>query len=184
MSAASASDARRVVVCDALGNPLREGGLLEVHAGAGILHKAFSIFVFRQDFSELLLQQRSAHKLLFPLRWANTCCSHPFPDEPLAAAAARRLHEELGFSIPLRHVGAFVYRAADPDRDCSEYEHDSVFVGTAPDTVEVRVDPDEIAAWRWMSVRELQRSLLGERDRYAPWLPEGLATALVAAPAP
>ena len=63
---------RVVVVCDRRGKPLRTAALLEVHEGAGILHKAFSVFVFRNGGSELLLQQRSHLKRLFPLRWANT----------------------------------------------------------------------------------------------------------------
>lgn len=179
MTAATTLEARRVVVCDTLGNPLRDAGLLEVHRGSGMLHKAFSVFVFRHDFSELLIQQRSARKLLFPLRWANTCCSHPFPGEGLATAAARRLREELGFTLPLREAGAFVYRAADPDRDFSEYEHDTVFVGEAIAEIAVSVDAEEIAAWRWTAVSELQRALLREPAVYAPWLSQGLAAALV-----
>ena len=47
------------------------------------LHRAFSIFLFNTR-GELLLQKRSADKILFPNRWTNTCCSHPlFNDEEL-----------------------------------------------------------------------------------------------------
>jgi isopentenyl-diphosphate delta-isomerase len=178
MTLASAHDTHRVVVCDERGNPLRTAGLLEVHRGEGILHKAFSIFVFRHGGSELLLQQRSAEKPLFPLRWANTCCSHPFPDEPLDRAAARRLREEMGISVPLREAGTFVYRAKDPHSDLSEYEHDTVFVGFAADAPAVQADPSEIADWRWMAVADLQRALRSEPDAYAPWLPGALREAL------
>lgn len=183
MTAAIPSDARRVVVCDERGNPLRDGGLLEVHRGEGILHRAFSIFVLRDDTGDVLLQQRSAQKPLFALRWANTCCSHPFPDESLEAAAARRLREELGVSVPLRRAGAFVYRARDPHGDLSEYEHDTVFVGSAAGNIDVKVDPAEIAAWRWMAVTELQQALERTPDVYAPWLPGALREALAVIPA-
>lgn len=42
----------------------------------GILHRAFSVFLFN-DAGELLLQQRAADKITFPNVWTNTCCSHP-----------------------------------------------------------------------------------------------------------
>jgi len=42
----------------------------------GILHRAFSVFLFN-DQGELLLQQRAADKITFPSVWTNTCCSHP-----------------------------------------------------------------------------------------------------------
>ena len=96
------------------------------------MHKAFSVFIFRNAGADLLLQQRSRQKKLFPLRWANTCCSHPKPsDDAIAVAAERRLREELGFSVPVREAGAFVYHAADSHVDLCEYEHDTVLVGDA-----------------------------------------------------
>ena len=46
------------------------------HNGNGILHRAFSIFIFN-DKQELLLQKRSQDKRLWPLFLSNSCCSHP-----------------------------------------------------------------------------------------------------------
>ena len=170
---------RLVVLCDSAGMPLGTSGLLEAHQGTGILHKAFSIFIFRNRGSEVLLQQRSRHKRLFALRWANTCCSHAAADgEALGTAAERRLQEELGFSLPLRAAGEFVYRAKDPAHDFSEYEYDTVFVGYAVDVVTPHIDPDEIAAWRWTAIDELQRDLRQNTAAYAPWLVEALPFAL------
>ena len=40
------------------------------HDGDGVLHRAFSLFVFNSE-GELLLQQRSAEKRLWPLFWSN-----------------------------------------------------------------------------------------------------------------
>ena len=42
----------------------------------GLLHRAFSVFLFNSE-GKLLLQQRAAAKITFPLCWTNTCCSHP-----------------------------------------------------------------------------------------------------------
>ena len=43
----------------------------------GVLHRAFSVFLFDSDTGDLLLQQRASHKVTFPDVWTNTCCSHP-----------------------------------------------------------------------------------------------------------
>jgi isopentenyl-diphosphate delta-isomerase len=173
------SSNRSVITCDRDGTPVGTADVLEVHQGSGILHKAFSIFVFRNAGSELLLQRRSRHKKLFSLRWANTCCSHPAPAAgSLAETAERRLREELGFSVPLHAVGSFVYRATDPRVNLSEYEYDTVLVGEAGGEVAIEPDPAEIAAWRWTTVADLQHDLRENADRYAPWLAEGLHIAL------
>ena len=46
------------------------------HQGEGILHRAFSLFLFN-DRKQLLLQQRSEQKPLWPMYWSNSVCSHP-----------------------------------------------------------------------------------------------------------
>jgi isopentenyl-diphosphate delta-isomerase len=48
----------------------------------GLLHRAFSVFLFDSQ-NRLLLQQRASEKITFPDMWTNTCCSHPLntPDE-------------------------------------------------------------------------------------------------------
>lgn len=43
----------------------------------GLLHRAFSVFLFRPADGRLLLQKRASEKITFPDMWTNTCCSHP-----------------------------------------------------------------------------------------------------------
>lgn len=74
---------------------------------AGLLHRAFSCFLFNSR-NELLLQQRADAKITFPGLWTNTCCSHPLdiPGEVgddfagailgVKRAAQRKLQQELG----------------------------------------------------------------------------------------
>lgn len=177
----AAADTRAVVLCDRDGNPLGRLGVLEAHQDGGVLHRAFSAFVFRDDGRELLLQQRSAHKRLFASRWANTCCSHPWPAEAgVVETAERRLREEFGFSLALRVAGSFVYRATDPASALTEYEHDTVLVGSAGAALSLHPDPHEIAAWRWVSVAALEQALRDDAECYAPWLPAALPLAVAA----
>jgi isopentenyl-diphosphate delta-isomerase len=170
---------RRVVVCDRDGQALRTADLLEAHSGDGILHRAFSVFVFRNGGDELLLQRRSGNKATFPLLWSNTCCSHPFPAEvSICAVARRRLEEELGFGVDLVETGAFVYRAEDERTRLVEYEHDSVLVGWADGEVPMQLDPAEVAECRWVSVGALCDDLSRDGAKYSPWLPGALEIAL------
>jgi len=177
MSDQATTGRRAVVLCDRAGRAVGEAGVLDVHQGSGALHKAFSVVIFRRNGAEVLLQQRSRQKALFPLRWANTCCSHLAPNATVLKTAQRRLREEFGFSVPLQEAGSFVYRARDAESDLTEYEHDTVLIG-AGDDVLPQPDPTEISAWRWMPVVALQRDLVDASDRYAPWLPQALQLAL------
>ena len=55
-------------------------GHLNEEIEKGLLHRAFSVFLFNSN-NELLLQQRAAEKITFPLYWTNTVCSHPLQFE-------------------------------------------------------------------------------------------------------
>ncbi|MEK7619489.1 MAG: isopentenyl-diphosphate Delta-isomerase, partial [Patescibacteria group bacterium] len=93
----------------------------------GLLHRAFSVFVFNAS-GELLLQQRAFEKYHSAGLWTNTCCSHPRPGEETLAAAYRRLQEEMGFDCPLNEMFTFRYLAPFPN-GLTENEVDHVFFG-------------------------------------------------------
>jgi len=99
---------------------------LEVHQ-QGLLHRAFSVFIFDSK-GRMLLQQRAADKYHGAGLWSNTCCSHPYPGEKVDKAAHRRLQEEMGFDTDLQKVFEFMYKAP-VENDLIEHEYDHVFVG-------------------------------------------------------
>ena len=136
------------------------------HRGQGRLHRAFSILLFNQR-RELLLQQRSAEKLLWPLYWSNSVCSHPRKGENYDEAAARRLVEELGLSVPLRQVFSFEYHAQFGDIG-AEYECCAVFVGQM-NGESIQANPAEIAAWKFIAVDDVEQELTQNQGRYTPW---------------
>lgn len=167
-----------VILCTEDGTPAGTMDFVQAHTGEGHLHRAFSVFIFRKNKEELLLQKRSQKKMLFPLFWANTCCSHPRPGEALPYAAERRLSEELGFLCPLHECGSFVYRAEDPEERGIEYEYDTVLAGQITHEIEIQPDPHEVADWRWISTMSLQKELQVFPQIYAPWLAQSLSLAL------
>lgn len=141
----------------------------------GVLHRAFSVFLFDHD-GRLLLQRRAETKYHSGGLWTNSCCSHPRVGEDLLAAAERRVAEELGIVTPLQHRFSFTYRASF-DNGLHEHELDHVFFGRWSGNV--RPDPDEVIDWRYATIEEIDADLLAHPQRYTVWLkacwPEVLA---------
>jgi isopentenyl-diphosphate delta-isomerase len=164
--------ARHVVLCDATGRPHGTAEIVAAHSGEGQLHLAFSVFVFSPDRRSLLIQQRSREKRLWPLAWANTCCSHPRPGESAVEAGQRRLGEEMGFTCPLTQGPEFVYRALDPHGNGVEHEYDVTLLGTYDGNP--TPDPVEVAAWKWVDLDDLRSDLAARPGLYTPWLHAGL----------
>jgi isopentenyl-diphosphate delta-isomerase len=136
------------------------------HAGSGVLHRAFSLLIFNGN-GELLLQQRAASKRLWPSYWSNSCCSHPRRAESMEAATRRRLSEELGLACPLQFLFKFQYQAQF-DATGAERELCSVFIGRSGGRV--RINPDEIQAWRWISPAALEAEMASSQaNRFTPW---------------
>jgi isopentenyl-diphosphate delta-isomerase len=137
---------------------------MEAHQKA-LLHRAFSIFVFNSK-GEMLLQQRAAHKYHSPGLWTNACCSHPQPGEETAAAAIRRLQEEMGFVIPVQKVFDFVYKTAF-DNGLTEYEFDHVFAGEYEGPV--LFNADEVQDICYKAMPEISNSLQTHPQKYTAW---------------
>ncbi len=137
---------------------------MEAHQKA-LLHRAFSIFVFNSK-GEMLLQQRAAHKYHSPGLWTNACCSHPQPGEETAAAAIRRLQEEMGFVIPVQKVFDFVYKTAF-DNGLTEYEFDHVFAGEYEGPV--LFNADEVQDICYKAMPEISKSLQTHPQKYTAW---------------
>jgi isopentenyl-diphosphate delta-isomerase len=135
------------------------------HQGRGVLHRAFSLLIFN-DSGELLIQQRSPRKRLWPLYWSNSCCSHPRRAETMEEAIHRRLHEELGIRCPLHYLFKFQYQAQF-DETGAENELCSVFIGRSTDPV--KSNADEIHDWRWAQPEALRREMAAGAGNFTPW---------------
>jgi len=140
------------------------------HQGKGILHRAFSVYVFNNK-GQLLIQQRSKFKLLWPLYWwAPTCCSHPRKGEEYIKAGERRLKEEFGFTCTLKMIDKFQYHARYKDVG-SENEMCAILIGKY--NGKTKADSKEIANWKWIDVNKLQNDFKKNPNKYVPWLKTG-----------
>jgi len=137
---------------------------LEAHR-KGLLHRAFSVFIFNER-NEMLLQQRAITKYHSGGLWTNACCSHPRPGEETEAAASRRLQEELGFSTPLTKIFDFHYNAAF-DNGLTEHEFDHVYVGKYSDKIDP--NPSEVQDYCYKKVEEILTTLQSHPHKYTAW---------------
>lgn len=138
------------------------------HDGGGVLHRAFSLFVFNAA-GETLLQRRHPSKRLWPGYWANSCCSHPRVGEDTLAAVRRRAEDELGLTIRAEFLFKFQYRAAFAEEG-TEFELCSVYIGRIAAGAAPRINRAEIAEWRWVGAAALDQEMRQAPDTFAPWL--------------
>ena len=153
-----------VILVDLLDNQLGLMPKMEAHEKA-VLHRAFSVFIFN-DEGELMLQQRAAHKYHSPLLWTNTCCSHQRDGESNIEAGKRRLIEEMGFKTNLKEIFSFVYKAPF-DNGLTEHELDHVMIGNFNGTP--KINPDEVASYKWMTLEEVKKDIELQPKLYTAW---------------
>jgi isopentenyl-diphosphate delta-isomerase type 1 len=131
----------------------------------GLLHRAFSIFIFDQQ-GRLLLQQRALTKYHSQGLWTNTCCGHPRQGEEISSAAKRRLREEMGIECELTAVTQLLYHE-QVSNQLIEHEYDHVFAGIY--CQDPLANPDEAHAWQWLSLPELSWRVSVAPHTFSVW---------------
>jgi isopentenyl-diphosphate delta-isomerase len=137
---------------------------LEAHQ-KGLLHRAFSVFIFNKDY-KLLLQKRALSKYHSGGLWTNTCCSHPREDEDILDAANRRLFEEMGIKTSLRKVYDFIYKA-ELDNNLIENEFDHVFYGVYDGNPTLNLN--EASDFKWIDMHSLNLDIKDNPQDYTVW---------------
>ncbi|MBC7452045.1 MAG: isopentenyl-diphosphate Delta-isomerase [Cytophagales bacterium] len=154
----------KVVLVDTNDQPVAIMDKLEAHE-KGLLHRAFSIFLFNSN-KEFLLQKRALNKYHSAGLWSNTCCSHPKPDEALIDAADRRLKEEMGLSTDLSALYSFIYKV-DFQNGLTEHELDHILTGFS-DEVPL-LNADEADEWKYLSFEDLTQEVTQHPELFTEW---------------
>ena len=140
---------------------------MKVHE-LGILHRAFSIFIFDEK-NELLLQKRASNKYHSSTLWSNTCCSHLRFDEIMEKAANCRLEVEMGLYCNLKFIKKFSYKTI-LSNNLIENEIDYIYFGWT--NANPTINSNEVSDYKWMNMRELKNELQKQPDKYTYWLNE------------
>ena len=154
----------KVILVDKNDNQVGLMPKLEAHE-KGVLHRAFSIFIFNSKY-KLLLQKRASSKYHSGGLWTNTCCSHPREGEDIFDAANRRLDEEIGITTSLRKVYDFIYKA-ELDNQLTEHEFDHVFYGVCDN--DPILNKDEAEDFKWVDMETLNNDIIKNEDNYTVW---------------
>jgi isopentenyl-diphosphate delta-isomerase len=154
----------KVILVDENDTAIGEAEKMQVHID-GVLHRAFSIFIFNTN-GEMLLQQRALSKYHSGGLWTNACCSHPLPGEDIIDAAKRRLQEEMGFNTPIKKIFDFVYKAK-LENGLTEYEFDHVFTGGYDGGVSF--NKEEVMDFQFKSMASIEEELKYQPGKYTVW---------------
>ncbi|CAI8509409.1 isopentenyl-diphosphate delta-isomerase [Pichia kudriavzevii] len=155
----------------------------------GLLHRAFSVFLFNSE-NKLLLQQRATEKITFADMWTNTCCSHPLcVESELGAdqgditdlessvhgakvAAQRKLFHELGIEavdIPLEDFKFLtrIHYMSPSNGPWGEHEIDYILVIKA----DAKFNPNlnEVKDVKYVSQVELKEMFANPNLVFTPW---------------
>jgi isopentenyl-diphosphate delta-isomerase len=165
----------------------------------GLLHRAFSVFLFDSQ-NRLLLQQRATEKITFPDMWTNTCCSHPLgiPGETgvgldasvqgVRRAAVRKLDHELGIPSAQVPIDDFkfltrIHYKSPSDGKWGEHEstltewclQDSAdmcivdYILFIKADVDLNVNPNEVRDSRFVSQDDLRTMFKDDSLKFTPW---------------
>lgn len=161
----------------------------------GLLHRAFSVFLFN-DKQELLLQQRADEKITFPNMWTNTCCSHPLCVKSelgvgkssnyselttsihgAKVAAQRKLFHELGIEkedCPLEnfhYLTRIHYKAlsGEVQSKWGEHEIDYILILKTKDDIKIDANLNEVRDYKYVSQEALKQMFQDESLVFTPW---------------
>ncbi|MFH2020495.1 MAG: isopentenyl-diphosphate Delta-isomerase [archaeon] len=154
-----------VILVDKDDNVIGAEDKLKAHE-EGLLHRAFSIFIFNSK-NETLLQKRAESKYHSPGLWANACCSHPRPGKNIAEEAKKRLDEEMGIACDLTEMFSFTYKG-DAGNGLIEHEYDHVFFGRFDDIP--TINKEEVSDYQWIALDTLEKDIKKNPEDYSVWL--------------
>jgi isopentenyl-diphosphate delta-isomerase len=157
-------DRTEVILVDEKDQPCGLMEKMEAHQ-KGVLHRAFSVFIFNKQ-GEMLLQQRATEKYHSGGLWTNACCSHPLPGENTSSAAVRRLKEEMGFDTSLEKIFDFLYKARF-DNGLTEHEFDHVYAGEYEG--DINFDTSEVKDVCFKSMKEIKEDLERQPEKFTTW---------------
>jgi isopentenyl-diphosphate delta-isomerase len=154
-----------------------------------LLHRAFSVFLFRPTDGRLLLQKRADEKITFPSMWTNTCCSHPLSTSlereeqgqmGVRRAACRKLPHELGTKPDQLTPQDFTYLTkihylapcevdATTGQEGIWGEHEIDYILFATEDVTLDLNPNEVSDARYVNEQELRAMFDDNVNSFTPW---------------
>jgi len=153
-----------IALVDTNDNVIGYDDKLKVHK-EGLLHRAFSIFIFNKE-GKMLIHQRAHKKYHSPSLWTNACCSHLLENMTMDECVHNRLQFEMGFDTEVKFQFKFTYRN-EFDNGLIEHETDHIYFGNWEENP--IVNPAEVANYKWVSVKDLIFELQQNPNDFTYW---------------
>lgn len=136
---------------------------------SGLLHPAVNIIIVNSS-GQLFIQQRAKNKSAYPLYWDISVSEHLKTGEGYYDAAIRGIREELSITSTLKllrdiHIQRSEY--VKNSKLIKEYELVRLY-GTVYDG-RVDIDPAEVAAGKFISLKNLKELLDNNKIQFTPW---------------
>jgi len=160
-------DNEQIVLVDNQAKAIGTAPKLASHNAHTPLHLAFSCYVFN-DKGELLVTQRAHSKKVWPDVWTNSVCGHPAPGEDMIDAIRRRLNYELGMTATNFElvIAKYIYKTP-PYKGIIEHEFCPVYFARAAS--DVKPNPEEVEAFKWVSWQEFVNQANADKSDVWSW---------------
>lgn len=160
-------DKEKVDIVDQTGKVIGAATRSQVYK-EGLLHPAVNIIVINKN-GEVFIQQRSKKKIL-PFYWDISASEHVKSGENYKSAAIRGLKEELSIMAPVK-----LLRKKHPQRNkyitkeicLIEYELVELYVAFYDG--EIKVNPEEVAEGKFISLKNLSKLIENSQIKFSPW---------------
>lgn len=117
-------------IVDKHGNPTGTTALKSKAHKNGWYHNTIHLWLFTAN-GEILLQQRSHKKVIYPLLWDVSVAGHIDAGETFIEAALRETAEEIGLKLKpenLKHIGVFLHETSYNNGKIQDNEFHQVFI--------------------------------------------------------
>lgn len=153
-------------IVDANGTPTGQTALKsEIHKN-GWYHNTIHLWLYTED-GEILLQQRSHKKVIYPLLWDVSVAGHIDAGETFIEAAIRETKEEIGLKLnetELIKIGTRLHESIYNNGEIKDFEFHQIYITKLDVNLEeLTPQKDEVEALKLVSFTEFD-NLLQQSD--------------------
>ena len=149
-------------IVDKNGNATGKTALKSEAHRNGWYHNTIHLWLYTSN-GQILLQQRSHKKTIYPLLWDVSVAGHIDAGETFEEAAIRETEEEIGLVLNpenLTKIGRHLHKSEYGDGAIKDYEFHQVYIAELRKEIsELSPHKDEVEALKLVSLTEFERLL-------------------------